>query len=81
VNLALGTNSTLLDLIALMEQALGHSLDLNHQPERVGDVRASQADSSRLRELFPDVSVAPLLDGVDATIDWFRTPPDYAGKL
>ncbi len=71
VNLAIGANVTLLDLIAELERQLGHSVQVEHRPERVGDVRASQSDPVLLRELFPDVPVVPFTEGLTATIEWF----------
>jgi UDP-glucose 4-epimerase len=35
-------------------------------------VRDSQADQSRLRALFPGVEPDSLVDGLRATVDWFR---------
>ena len=40
---------------------------------RPGDVRHSQADSSRLHELFPDVTAVPLAEGLTQTVEWFRS--------
>jgi UDP-glucose 4-epimerase len=72
VNLAFGRRVTLLELIELLEVELGHSLEREHHPVRAGDVPHSQADSTRLRHLFPDVDPVPLEDGLRATVDWFR---------
>ena len=71
VNLAYGTNTTLLELIALMEHQLGHHVEKSFTSPRVGDVRASQADNSRVRELFPDVQPVSLEQGLAATLEWF----------
>lgn len=73
VNLAYGTNTSLLELIALLESQLGHELTTQFVDPRVGDVKASQADNSRVRELFPDVVPVPLEVGTEATIAWFRS--------
>lgn len=73
VNLAIGANVTLLDLIAELELQLGHSVDVEHRPERVGDVRASQADPILLGELFPNVSVVPFEEGLATTLAWCRS--------
>jgi UDP-glucose 4-epimerase len=73
VNLAFGTRVSLLDLIERIEQLLGTPLDREHLPVRPGDVRDSQADTTRLRSLFPDVRPVGLTDGLRATIDWFQT--------
>ncbi len=73
VNLAFGTRVTLLEVIAELESILGHSVDVDHQPSRAGDVPHSQADTTRLRALFPDVEPVALADGLRATVDWFRS--------
>lgn len=73
VNLAYGSRTDLLGVIALLSDLLGHELAVDHGEPRVGDVRHSQADSSRLHELFPDVEAVPLIDGLRATVDWFRS--------
>lgn len=72
VNLAIGANVSLLDLIAELESQLGRELPIEHRPERVGDVRASQSDPVLLRELFPDVPVVPFSEGLSRTVDWFQ---------
>lgn len=72
VNLAYGTNTTLLELLEKMEDQLGFPIEREHVDPRVGDVRASQADNTRVKELFPSVVPAPLEDGLASTIEWFR---------
>jgi len=73
VNLAFGTRSTLLDVIAIIEQLLGKSVERNHLPVRAGDVRESQASNARLRQLFPDVSPVGLAEGLKATVAWMQS--------
>lgn len=75
VNLAFGTRTPLLELIAEIESLLGHGVERNHVERRAGDVDHSQAANDRLRALFPDVVPTALRDGLAATIDWFRTNP------
>lgn len=72
VNLAFGTRTTLLEVIALLEELLGHAVKVDHTESRVGDVPHSQAANDRLLELFPDVTPVDLRTGLGATIDWFR---------
>lgn len=72
VNLAFGTNTTLLDLIAEMESVTGRTATVVHRAERPGDVRSSQADNSVLRELFPTVSPVSLPDGLAETAIWMK---------
>lgn len=72
VNLAFGSRVSLLDLIAELEQVLGSTLEVEHQPTRSGDVRDSQADNGLLLRLFPNVDAVPLREGLAATVAWFR---------
>jgi UDP-glucose 4-epimerase len=72
VNLAFGTRQTLLELITLLEAALGTSVHVVHTEPRAGDVRDSQADRTRLTALFPGVVPVSLAAGVAATAEWMR---------
>ena len=73
VNLAFGSNISLLDVIAQIERILGHSVDVEHLPARAGDVMHSQADNTLLRSLVPDVVPLDFEAGLRETIDWFKT--------
>ncbi|SIQ96357.1 NAD-dependent epimerase/dehydratase family protein [Micromonospora avicenniae] len=70
VNLAFGVRISLLQVIAELEGVLGRSLPMEHGPPRAGDVRDSQADSSRLSELFPTARRHSLRSGLEATVAW-----------
>jgi UDP-glucose 4-epimerase len=72
VNLAFGSRRSLLDVVDELEGVLGHPLERAHGPARVGDVRDSQADQTRLRSLFPDVEPVEFPTGLQETIEWFR---------
>jgi UDP-glucose 4-epimerase len=72
VNLAFGSRTSLLELVALLEAVLGHRLDRASLPPRPGDVPHSQADRTRLQSLFPDVEPVPFDVGVEATLRWFE---------
>jgi UDP-glucose 4-epimerase len=75
VNLAFGTRTSLLELVAELEAILGQALPRRFTPRRAGDVPHSQADNARLVELFPDLEVVPLRNGLQATVEWFRAEP------
>ncbi|MEW1700883.1 NAD-dependent epimerase/dehydratase family protein [Streptomyces sp. NPDC091278] len=75
VNLAFGSRTSLLDLVQEIETATGLPARREHVPVRVGDVPHSQADSTRLRNLFPEVATAALREGIPATVGWFRQRP------
>lgn len=72
VNLAYNTNTTLLALLDEIEAQLGHAIAREHTEPRAGDVRASQADNTLVKELFPTIRPVELRDGLAETIDWFR---------
>ncbi|WP_122263013.1 NAD-dependent epimerase/dehydratase family protein [Ornithinimicrobium cerasi] len=73
VNLAFGTNTSLLDLIEQLTALSGITPDVRHRDPRHGDVPHSMADNATLRSLFPDVTAVELEAGLEETLDWFRT--------
>jgi UDP-glucose 4-epimerase len=72
VNLAFGTRYSLLDVLSIMEELLGHPIQREHGPSRTGDVHDSQASSSLLMTLFPEVSPMLLREGLTSTLEWMR---------
>lgn len=79
-NLAFGTRTSLLELISVIEEELGHAVEVEFGPARSGDVAHSQASNVALRALFPDPNVVPLRDGVRDTIAWMRGILDGADQ-
>lgn len=73
VNLAFGTRTNLLEVIGLLEDLLGHEVEVQHTDPRPGDVPHSQAANERLMGLFPEVEPVDLRSGLEATIDWFHS--------
>ena len=73
VNLAFGTNTTIRELVNVMESITGRPAELAFQPPRAGDVRASQADNARLMELFADLVPVELQQGIGETAEWMVT--------
>ncbi|MDQ1439288.1 MAG: UDP-glucose 4-epimerase [Acidimicrobiaceae bacterium] len=73
VNLAYGTRTDLRSLIAVIEEVLGRTLEVEHRDSRPGDVPHSQADCARLLSLFPDVTPVPLDVGVRETATWMAS--------
>ncbi|MEU4336227.1 NAD-dependent epimerase/dehydratase family protein [Micromonospora lupini] len=70
VNLAFGARVSLLDMIAELADIMGRPLPVVHEAPRPGDVRDSQADCTRLRELFPSVRPVALRAGLEQTVSW-----------
>jgi UDP-glucose 4-epimerase len=68
-NIGVGGNTTLLDLIAGLNQLLGTKLEPVFQPARAGDVRHSQADITAAKK---DLGYEPkytFMEGLKATLD------------
>lgn len=73
VNLAFGSRRSINDVVAELGEVMGGELEVVHTAPRPGDVRDSQADDTRLRELFPRAAPVAFRDGLAATVEWFRT--------
>ncbi len=73
VNLAYGTRTDLLTVIEMIGELVEDPLIVEHGPDRAGDVPHSQADDSRIIELFPAITPVPLEIGLKSTVDWMRT--------
>jgi len=71
INLAFGARVTLLQVIEQLEDITGRVAIRRHGPDRVGDVRHSQADNAGLRSLFPGIPSVPLRQGLEETVAWF----------
>lgn len=74
VNVASGRTASLLDLIALIQQAIGPEaaqLAPEHQPARAGDLRASSADLTKARRVLGYEPRVSLADGIaDLVRSW-----------
>jgi UDP-glucose 4-epimerase len=76
VNVASGKSASLLDLIALIRQAIGPRaahLEPEHQPARAGDLRASSADLTKARKVLGYEPRVALAEGVAALVDSWRS--------
>ena len=68
VNLAFGTNTSLLELVSSIEEVSAREADVRHREPRPGDVPHSQAENTVLRGLFPTVQPVGLDDGLRETL-------------
>jgi UDP-glucose 4-epimerase len=73
VNVALNTETSLLELIEQLPTASGKTPEVEFQPARAGDIVHSRADDSELRKLFPSLKPVPLAEGLRQTIEWARS--------
>jgi UDP-glucose 4-epimerase len=75
INVGSGQSSSLIDLIATLKEAIGGSaanLEIDHQPARAGDVRASTADISKARVALGYEPRVQLAEGLAGVVEFFR---------
>ena len=74
LNVAIGERITLNQLLAELKGLLGKSdVKVDYREARVGDVRHSLADISRAREFLGYEPTVGLREGLQRTIDWWKT--------
>ena len=70
-NVAGGKPHSLLDLLALLEQALGVHVEPTHTAPRAGDVRHTRADCSAASADLGHDAAVPFDEGLRRTVAWF----------
>ena len=74
INVANGQQVTLNELLGVLKELTGNvDVTPSYEPARVGDVRHSLADISLARELLGYESKIGLREGLQRTIDWWKT--------
>ena len=73
VNIGGGNPTGLMEFIDAIESALGRQAERNLLPMQQGDVIATHADATLLRELIGTVSLTPVTEGVREFVSWFRS--------
>jgi UDP-glucuronate 4-epimerase len=71
LNLGESRTVTLLELIALLEKALGRKAHLRFLPEEPGDMAVTYADISRARQLLGYQPRTAIEEGIGKFVDWF----------
>lgn len=71
-NVAYGGREFLIDVFSSLCEALGKRVDPVFGPDRVGDIRDSNADISKARELLGYDPSWSFNDGIEAAIEWYR---------
>jgi UDP-glucose 4-epimerase len=72
INVADGRQTTLLQLLEILQEMLGKRVTPDFQPVRAGDVRESLADISKARRLLGYDPQSTLRQGLEQTIDYYR---------
>ena len=76
INLATSEQVSLLELIGLLNKMLELDVEPTHQPAREGDVRHSLADISLAKDLLGFHPRFSLAEGLQQSIDYYRTLVD-----
>jgi UDP-glucose 4-epimerase len=79
-NMADGRQTSLLQLLQLLSNLLGQTIEPDFQPARIGDVRESLADISLARRLLGYDPQVSLEAGLRATIDYYAQLAREAGR-
>ncbi|REK17232.1 MAG: SDR family NAD(P)-dependent oxidoreductase [Planctomycetota bacterium] len=72
-NVAGGRNTTLLELLSVLNRELGTNIQPEHQPPRPGDVRESLADITQARECLAYEPQVDFEEGIRRSIDYYRS--------
>ena len=72
-NVGTGSTITVLDLVASLNRIFGTSIEPKHVASRVGDVKFSRADISRIRADLGYDPTVDFEDGLRKTVEWYRS--------
>src|SRR5262249_13855733 len=73
INVATGSRLILNRMFAALCQLTGRTLKPSYGPARAGDVRDSQADISRAKQVLGYEPIVSFEEGLRRTVDWYRT--------
>jgi nucleoside-diphosphate-sugar epimerase len=73
INVATGGRISLNRLFYAMRDVVGGTLEPSYAAPRAGDVRDSQADIRKAKELLGYEPIVPFEEGLERTIEWYRT--------
>lgn len=72
MNIACGTQTTLLELLELLGELAGTPVPVSHGPPRAGDVRYSLASIDKARQLLGYAPRVTFREGLARTMAWYR---------
>ncbi|MCD4726676.1 MAG: SDR family oxidoreductase [Pirellulales bacterium] len=73
VNAANGDNTTVLDIVAIINRILGKNIEPNLLPIRAGDVFKTQADPVKLKEILGYKPLVSFAEGLEKTVTYFKS--------
>ena len=72
INLALGSSTSINELIVLIQNQLGITLKVKNRDGRVGDVMRSPSNPELLFSVFPHVKSVDIEEGLSEAITWYE---------
>jgi len=71
-NVANGKDTTVLQIVVLLNKILGKNIQPNFLPVRAGDVFRTNADISRIRKVLGFKPAVGFEEGLGKTVEWFK---------
>jgi nucleoside-diphosphate-sugar epimerase len=72
INVAVGGRISINELCSTIASLLGSTMTPEHTPPRAGDVRDSQADITKAREILGYVPIVTFEEGLRRTLEWYK---------
>lgn len=71
-NMAAGGQTSLNDLVDVLQEVTGSNIRARYEPARPGDILHSRADIGKARERMGYEPQTSFLEGISRTVDWYR---------
>lgn len=71
-NITAGHSTSLLEIVAILEEIFGRKLKINFEPARKCDIKDSSADLSLAKKHLKFKPVVDFREGLKRTVDWYR---------
>jgi UDP-glucose 4-epimerase len=81
VNIGAGSRTSLLELVEMVQDVTGSSLDVHHAPSRPGDVRDSQAGLARAEAVLGYEPRVDVREGIRRLWAWYVANPRVLGTV
>jgi UDP-glucose 4-epimerase len=72
-NIGTGARVSLNQTLEYLRRISGKKLEAKYDPPREGDIRDSQADITKAREILGYEPTVMFLEGLERTFEWYRT--------
>jgi len=72
--IATGVETSILELVALVQKVVDQDVDMRHGPPRQGDMRRNYATIAKARRMLGWEPTTDLVTGLQETYAWFKSP-------